>query len=147
MLCMYIGMRTAFTRDHPPAKDPRAQEPGNPSHTTSPREETSAHVEIFFSSLPKHFSLTHPTTGKILIQKDNPESAEWSGNIILPYSREELTSTNIEIQGTAQWSEQPETSQFFQANITPDELGTQSQTLRAESDIIDIMTFQWKEEE
>ena len=142
MLSMYVGMRVAFSGD---------DKPTNPAETVAPAQipsgQTSVYVEIYFSSLPQNFSLNHPATGKVLLKVDHLENPEWSGDIILPFSVEKLTSEEIEIQGDAEWKTPRESYQFMQVIISPDDLDPQSQTLRAESNIADIMTFQWKEEE
>ena len=142
MLSMYVGMRVAFSGDDKPIQP---VENDAPVQTLS--DQTSVYVEIYFSSLPKNFSLTHPATGKVLLKVDHLENPEWSGDIILPFSLEKLTSEEIEIQGNAEWKTPRESYQFMQVIISPDDLDPQSQTLRAESNIADIMTFQWKEEE
>lgn len=142
MLGMYVGMRVAFSNDDEP---PSSVETLTPAQT--PSGQTSAYVEIYFSSLPKSFSLTHPATGQVLIKIDNLESPEWSGDILIPVTEKKLTSEEIEIQGTAEWRLSEVGYQFMQVIISPDDLDSQSQTLRAESDILDVMTFQWKEGE
>lgn len=144
MLSMYVGMRVAFSDDSDDSNTVGIAAPDQ-----APSGQVSVYVEVYFSSLPKSFSLTHPATGKVLIKVDKLVSPEWSGDVVLPISGtgEKLTSEEIEILGNAEWRLPEAGYQFMQVIISPDELDTQSRTLRAESDINDVMTFQWKEEE
>ena len=138
MLGMYVGMRVAFSEDDAPIVEPRITD-------VVSSDQLSVYVEIYFSSQPKNFTLTHPATGKVLLKVESIDSAEWSGDIFIPV--EKLTSAEIEIQCKAEWQSSDDNYHFMQVIISPDELDPQTRTLRAESDITDIIHFHWKENE
>ncbi|MGJ8655675.1 MAG: hypothetical protein ACSHX6_04420 [Akkermansiaceae bacterium] len=140
MLAMYAGMRVAFSID------------GNTTQpeTSTPVEhikadQVSVYLEIYFSSEAKNFSLTHPATALPLIKVNNLNASEWSGDVFIPVKK--LTSDEIEIQCEAQWESPQDGYKFMQVIISPDDLDSQTQTIRAEGDITDIMKFHWKENE
>lgn len=142
MLGMYVGMRVAFSDPVEPVNTTLTDAPVS---TTASSGQTSVYVEIYFSSKPEYFSITHPATAKVLVKAENLDSSEWSGDVIIPV--EKLTSTDLEIQCQTHWSSTASGYNFMQIIISPDELDPQSKTLRAESDIVDLLTFHWEEDE
>lgn len=141
MLSMYVAMHLAFSNDGAPSTKPK---PSNPPELTN-ADQTSVYVEIYFSTQAQNFSLTHPATGRTIIKEQNLNASEWSGEVSIPVKK--LTSEEIEIQCEAKWSSTKDDYKFIQVIISPDDLDPQSQTLRAEGDITDIMKFHWEEDQ
>jgi hypothetical protein len=137
MLGMYVGMRVVFSEEKKPVTKPEVAE-------TSQKGEVSVFVEIYFSDPFTHFSLSHPASGKELLEITATGSTEWNGEITLPI--EKLTSAEIEILGKVAWETPSDGYQFMQIVISPDNLDPQTRTLRAEGDIVDILNFHWKED-
>lgn len=138
MLVMYAGMRVAFSKDDPPVLEPNISSP-------SPSGKVSVYAEIYFSSRPKNFSITHPDSGLSILNITDHDASEWSGELFIPV--EKLTSGEIEFLGKCTWKSPEDGHQFMQIIISPEDLDQQTHTLRAEGDIADIITFHWKEEE
>lgn len=94
-------------------------------------------AEIYFATPPESFSITHPTTGEILINKKNLDSTEWSGDLLVPAPLDDL-----EINVSATWKSHPG-MQFMQITLSPNDRDPASATLRSESDIDTTATFHW----
>ena len=140
MLAMYLGMQAAFS-DH--KKPSTTNVPASSEKSTT--HQTSVYLDIYLSNEAKNFTLSHPATDKILIHEDDLQSSEWSGEITLPLKT--ITNQEIELQCQVEWSTPPSSDsyQFIQVIISPSDLDAQSQTARAQGDISDILTFNWKE--
>ena len=138
MLSMYVGMRSIFSQD-------KALITNSASVTkTDPAKELqtdTAYADLYFSAKPKSLSIHHPATNTLLLSLTDIEDFEWSGNIILP---KDLTK-ELELLCKIEWVNPTEGYQFIQLTLSPNNLGDQTQTLKSEGDIEDIMNFHWKE--
>ncbi len=138
MLSMYVGMRLVFSQDGDKATDASSED----NTSKQPALDTvTAYADLYFSAKPQSLVISHPATDTPLLALNNPDAFEWNGEIQLPNNLTE----ELEILCKVKWDNPQDGYQFIQITLSPDGLDDQSQTLRAEGDITDIMNFQWKE--
>lgn len=138
MLSMYVGMRLVFSQDNNPANDAVAQTGASEQAALTT---VTAYADIYFSAQPESLTISHPATDTPLLTLSELDEFEWSGEIQLP---KDLTE-ELEILCKVKWAVPQAGYQFIELTLSPDGLENQSQTLRAEGDIADIMNFHWKE--
>ena len=138
MFSMYVGMRLVFSQDdatNNKAKDLIANSQQFPISTTA------AYADLYFSAQPETVIIQYPSTNTTLLKLTDLEEYEWSGEIQLPTN----PINELELLCEVKWQNSEDGYQFIQLIVSPDDHSDQSQTLRAEGDIADIMSFQWKE--
>ena len=138
MFSMYVGMRLVFSQDdatNNKAKDLIANSQQFPISTTT------AYADLYFSAQPETVIIQYPSTNTTLLKLTDLEEYEWSGEIQLPTN----PINELELLCEVKWQNSEDGYQFIQLILSPDNHSDQSQTLRAEGDIADIMSFQWKE--
>jgi len=139
MLSMYVGMRLVFSQDRTSNKSTSSPITGN-SHDQEIKS-LRAYADIYFSIKPQSIRISHPASGKKLLDLADLEDFEWSGEIQLPISSTE----ELELLCEVDWASATNGYQFIQLILSPDGHEDQSQTLRSEANIADIMNFHWKE--
>ena len=138
MFSMYVGMRLVFSQDdatNNKAKDLIANSQQFPISTTT------AYADLYFSAQPETVIIQYPSTNTTLLKLTDLEEYEWSGEIQLPTN----PINELELLCEVKWQNSEDGYKFIQLILSPDDHSDQSQTLRAEGDIADIMSFQWKE--
>ena len=136
MLSMYVGMRLVFSQD---GTSDKSIITGN-FHDQEIKS-LSAYADIYFSIKPQSIRISHPASGKKLLDLADLEDFEWSGEMQLPISSTE----ELELLCEVDWASSTNGYQFIQLILSPDGHEDQSQTLRSEGNIADIMNFHWKE--
>ncbi len=95
------------------------------------------YIEAHFSTPPSKFVLTHPVSGKVIVNESTLTDNEWSGEIML--SKEETVELNIRVL----WKENSSDLQnFIQLILSPDQMEDSSVTLRNDGEIDSTATFQ-----
>jgi len=136
MLSMYVGMRIVFSQDDKPEENTLPLD----TPPTSSLNFITVYADLYLSDQPQNIRISHPASGSSLLELTDLEEFEWSGEIQLPNPAQEL-----ELLCEVDWASESEGYQFIQLTLSPDNLDDQSQTLRSEGNITDIMNYQWKE--
>jgi len=143
MSCMYVGARILILGD-----SPQQSVSEDTIHKESNTHTLSTYAELYFSQVPESFQFTDPINGKVIIEQNDLEESEWSGDIQLPIQSSKIEShIEVELIGTIRWKESSNHYHFMQVVISPDSLESKSATLRSSGNISDVLYFKWKKNE
>ena len=137
MLSMYVGMRVVFSQDGKLEESTFKQ---NDETELATQDSVTVYADLYVSNKPQSIRISHPDSGKKLLNLTDLEEFEWNGELQLPNLVQEL-----ELLCEVDWASESDGYQFIQLTLSPDNLSDQNQTLRSKGNITDIMNFHWKE--